>query len=320
MKASVIIPTYNRGALILDTLNTVLGQNYADVEIIVVDDGSTDNTLRVLEPYVVDEKIRLIRQAHFGKPSSARNRGLEEATGDVIFLLDSDDLMLPNKISSTMHAFHQLGHRNVGFCCTDFLLRRNNSDEYNHFSAPFYYKFREAPKRKVDEGVSLIASRDAYNALLSANYVGTSSVALRKEIVYAGFRFDENLTNSDDYDMWLRLAREYDVLVMESPLHIYTESTDGVLRASMRSGNKWRTNIKILERELKIISDVDCRQSARERLSDNYRALFQCALTNKQWVEASKSLLGAVVSDFSGSFIWLWKKTRGKLSRLSKSL
>lgn len=58
-----------------------------------------------------------------------------------------------------------------------------------------------------------------------------------------------------------------------------------------------------------------CRQSARERLNDNYRALFQSALTNKQWVEALKSLLGAVTSDFSGSIIWLWRKIQRKLQR-----
>jgi glycosyltransferase involved in cell wall biosynthesis len=315
MKASVVIPTFNRAHLILNTINTVLAQDYQPIEIIVVDDGSTDNTRDILTPLINKGVLIFKELSHRGRPAPARNVGLSLATGDVVFLLDSDDLMLPGKISSTVRAFQKAGYQNIGFCCTDFLLRKNDGGEYTHFSSPYYFKFREVPKHKVDEGISLIASRDAYNALLSANYVGTSSVALTKEIVHAGFRFDESLTNSDDYDMWLRLAREYDVLVMESPLHAYTESTDGVLGTSMRSGSKWRTNIKILERELKIISDDDCRQSARERLNDNYRALFQSALTNKQWVEALKSLLGAVTSDFSGSIIWLWRKIQRKLQR-----
>ena len=92
---SVIIPAYNAGPYIADTLESALGQTYPHREIIVVDDGSTDDTERRVEPYL--RQIRYIRQENGGE-GKARNRGLRAATGDYIALLDADDLLLPEKI------------------------------------------------------------------------------------------------------------------------------------------------------------------------------------------------------------------------------
>lgn len=316
MKASVIIPTYNRGALILDTLNTVLGQNYADVEIIVVDDGSTDNTLRVLEPYVVDGKIRLIRQAHFGKPSSARNRGLEEATGDVIFLLDSDDLMMPGKLSITMEALKKTDCSKVGFCCTDFIIRKPNGKEISHLSRDYYQQFHKQPRTYIDDETFLLGAREAHQSLFAGNFVGTSSVALPRWVIEAGYRFDETLTNSDDYDMWLRIASRNNILIINRPLHVYVENISGVLNKSMKSGSKWRTNIEILSRELKSTPYLICMRSARSRIKENYLALCQCEMENGRWVSAMRSLYGAFTEDFTGTLIWVLNKCTGRLRRI----
>lgn len=313
MKASVVIPTFNRASIILDTLESVLQQDYVPLEIIIVDDGSTDATAKLLESYVQEGRIRFIPQAHQGKPSPARNRGLVEATGDVVFIFDSDDLMLPGKISKTMDAIKQLGNKRVGFCCTDFILRHKDGREENHLARNYYQVFRESPKNKLNDDAFWISSRSAYGALLSANYVGTSSVAFPKYIIDAGFRFDESLTNSDDYDMWLRIARDHDVLIINTPLHVYVESSDGVLKKSVSTGSKWRTNINILKRELKTISDRELRRLGKKRLAENYRALFQCNVDNKHWKESLKAIWGALVMDFSGSARWLLKKMRRKI-------
>lgn len=313
MKASVVIPTFNRASIILDTLESVLQQDYAPLEIIIVDDGSTDATAKLLESYVQEGRIRFIPQAHQGKPSPARNRGLVEATGDVVFIFDSDDLMLPGKISKTMSAIKELGDKRVGFCCTDFILRKKDGREESHYARNYYQVFRESPKNKLNDDAFWMPSRSAYGALLSANYVGTSSVAFPKYIIDAGFRFDESLTNSDDYDMWLRIARDYDVLIINKPLHVYVESGDSVLKKSVSTGSKWRTNINILKRELRAISDSELRKLGQKRLAENYRALFQCNIANKQWKESSKALWGALVMDASGSVRWIWKKVRRKM-------
>src|SRR6185436_17736881 len=92
---SVVIPTYNRAGLILKTLNTVFSQTYPHYEIIVIDDGSTDNTIEILEPLIKAEKIRYIRHEQNYERARARNTGMENARGDFLTFLDSDDLMYP---------------------------------------------------------------------------------------------------------------------------------------------------------------------------------------------------------------------------------
>ena len=95
MKVSVIIPTYNRANLVTEAINSVLMQSCKDIEIIVIDDGSTDNTSKVLKTF--GDRIRYIKQKNMGA-GAARNRGLKEANGKYIAFLDSDDIWLDFKI------------------------------------------------------------------------------------------------------------------------------------------------------------------------------------------------------------------------------
>ena len=99
---SVIIPTYNRGWIVRDAIDSVLGQTYADVELIVVDDGSTDRTPDILNSY--GDRLRVIRQANQGV-SAARNRGIDNTSGPLIALLDSDDIWLPKKLAVQIDFF-----------------------------------------------------------------------------------------------------------------------------------------------------------------------------------------------------------------------
>lgn len=93
---SVIIPTYNRSDLIKETINSVLNQTHKNFELIIVDDGSTDNTKTVIESFK-DNRIKYILQKHIGLPATGRNNGINIAKGDYIALLDSDDQWLPKK-------------------------------------------------------------------------------------------------------------------------------------------------------------------------------------------------------------------------------
>src|SRR5687767_13189801 len=93
---SVIIPTYNRASVVCRAIDSVLGQTYGNIEVIVVDDGSTDETLERLHSY--GDRIRVLTQANAG-PSVARNRGIAVATGGIVAFLDSDDYWLPTKVA-----------------------------------------------------------------------------------------------------------------------------------------------------------------------------------------------------------------------------
>src|SRR6266404_4270752 len=112
---SVIIPTFNRSKLVVNAVQSVLGQTYRDYEIIVVDDGSTDNTAEALTPYM--DRIRYVYQANLGA-SAAQNRGLQLARGKWISILASDDLWLPAKLEAQLKAVASLGE-DFGACFTN---------------------------------------------------------------------------------------------------------------------------------------------------------------------------------------------------------
>lgn len=100
-KASVIIPVYNGGDYIGETIDSILSQSFHDFELIIVDDGSTDDTADVIHGFR-DSRIRYFHQPNSGKPASPRNNAIRKSEGDIIFIFDSDDIMLPGKLATTV--------------------------------------------------------------------------------------------------------------------------------------------------------------------------------------------------------------------------
>ena len=115
---SVIIPTYNRAQYICEAVDSVLAQTYRNIEVIVVDDGSTDNTEEILRQY--DSKIKYVFQNNAG-PSAARNNGIKQARGDLLAFLDSDDIWLPEKLERQVQLMKQ--SRNTGLVsCGSYII------------------------------------------------------------------------------------------------------------------------------------------------------------------------------------------------------
>src|SRR5690606_15450767 len=118
---SVVIPTFNRAAFLPETVESIARQDYRQSEVIIVDDGSTDDTTAVvgsLEYPGVD--IRYLKIPASGGPSHPRNEGVRLAQGECVFFFDSDDIMLPGKISATIAAYQASKHLNIGFYFTNF--------------------------------------------------------------------------------------------------------------------------------------------------------------------------------------------------------
>ena len=113
---SVIIPAFNSAGLLAETLDSVLGQTYRDLEILVVDDGSTDDTAKVVEAY--GDQVRYFKQDNWGGPSRPRNVGVQNAGGSLIAIFDSDDLMMPDKIETAVDVFRR--HPEVSFTFSNF--------------------------------------------------------------------------------------------------------------------------------------------------------------------------------------------------------
>ncbi len=193
---SVIIPTYNRGWTLRAAVDSVLTQTYRDFELIVVDDGSTDDTVEILPPYGPD--IQVLRQANAGV-SAARNTGVRSAKGAFIAFLDSDDRWFPDKLGVQVDFF--ASHPEAVICQTEETWIRKGK--------------RVNPKK-----VHQKPSGHIFKASLALCLVSPSAVMLRKALFDEIGGFDETLPACEDYDLWLRVSARYPVHLVQTPLII----------------------------------------------------------------------------------------------------
>jgi len=195
-EVSVIIPTYNRAWVLKEAIDSVLAQEFRDFELIVVDDGSTDNTPQILEFYAQD--LTVIRQPNRGV-SAARNRGIVAANGRLISFLDSDDLWLPRKLSSQVNFFNS--NPEVVINQTEEIWIRNG--------------VRVNPKTRHHKPSGMI-----FEQSLALCLVSPSAVMMKRSLFDAVGLFDEDLPACEDYDLWLRISWRYPVHLIETPLII----------------------------------------------------------------------------------------------------
>jgi glycosyltransferase involved in cell wall biosynthesis len=193
---SVVIPAYNAADYVAQAVDSVLAQDYPQVEVIVVNDGSKDDTLEVLRGY--GDRIRIVDQANAGPPR-ARNAGLAAVRGEFIAFLDADDIWLPTKLSAQVG--HLRTHADVGTVFTRWLVWPADAD--GSFRLP-----EVAPKPVV--GGPVVADRSGwmYTKLLLECHLLTTTVLMRSSLVDQIGGFDVDLFNGDDYDFWLRASRE----------------------------------------------------------------------------------------------------------------
>ncbi len=197
MFVSVIIPTFNRRQLVREAVALVCAQRDADYEIIVVDDGSTDGTADMLRAEF-GSRLRPICTENRGV-SAARNRGVAESHGDLIAFLDSDDLWLPDKLAAQGRFLRE--HPNAAICQTEEIWVRNGVrvNPCKHHRKP---------------------SGDIFEASLRLCLVSPSAVMVRRALFEASGGFDESLPACEDYDLWLRIARDTPVWLIDRPLVI----------------------------------------------------------------------------------------------------
>ncbi len=196
---SVIIPTYNRKQKTLEAIQSVIAQSFSDIEIIVVNDGSTDSTADFLRSQNLP--IVLITKSN-GGVSSARNAGIDRARGEYIAFLDSDDLWLEGKLKAQLEYFDQ--HSDISIVYTDQYI---NIDGNNLDQTRFE---RQAPKNKL-----------ALPAFVDFTPIHTSTVMLKKEVFERVGTFDESLQLHEDSEFWNRVSDRYEFGFIEKPLGIY---------------------------------------------------------------------------------------------------
>jgi glycosyltransferase involved in cell wall biosynthesis len=221
---SVIIPTFNRGWVLKDAIDSVLLQEFEDFELIVVDDGSTDNTKDILDSF--KEKIIVLRQSNRGV-SSARNAGVAKASGEFIAFLDSDDLWLPGKLSVQVDFFRT--NPDALICQTEETWVRKG--------------VKVNPKKRHKKPSGMI-----FEPSLALCLVSPSAVMMKRILFDDIGLFDENLFACEDYDLWLRTSCRHPVFLIDTPMIIKRGGHDDQL--SKQPGlDKFRIQslVKILE-------------------------------------------------------------------------
>lgn len=228
MLISVIIPSYNSAKYISTAIDSVLTQTYQDFELIIIDDGSTDNTQEIIQSYK-DSRITYIYQKNAG-PAVARNNGIRIANGEYIAFLDADDYWQDKKLELQINKFKE--NKDLGFVYTAI----NNVSAEHELINIMRYKSSN--------------SHDLIKQLL-VNYAPVvplpSSVMIKKAYLDNTGLFDINLTTGEDWDLWLRLAAISEICYIDEPL-INRYKPDTSITSSQCYSNNERCHFLLLNK------------------------------------------------------------------------
>ena len=238
---SIIVPTFNRAHLITKTINSILQQHYKNYEIIIVDDGSTDNTLTVLQPFL-NEKIKYLKKEN-AERAAARNYGTLHAKGDYINWFDSDDLMLPNHLEEAVKLIQQ--HNKPEILALSFIIATQHL----------------TPIRKV-----VLSFNFCNDILYKENILACNPVFVRKDIALV-FPFNENriLSASEDYELWLRLAAQFTIFTsptITSTLIEHNERSVNIAAPKQKIIGRFETFLSLALSNKTIINFLKNKQSS----------------------------------------------------------
>jgi glycosyltransferase involved in cell wall biosynthesis len=257
---SVVIPAYNAGKYLRETLASVVAQTGVTYDVHLVDDGSTDDTTSIAADFA--PLVRCHSIANSGGPSCPRNFGVAASTGELVAFFDADDLMLPGKLSAAVAAF--AARDRAGLLFTDFRGIGVDGATCRESWLAEYTTFRQDLRPLGPQQPQLLPADRAYSRLLRTNFVGTSSVVCRRAALARAGRFDESMRNADDVDMWMRLAWDgWDFLFLDDIYHCYRTNSGGV---TARGGGRYPDMIKGIEKQLALARSAEDLACVRGRL------------------------------------------------------
>lgn len=259
---SIVIPTYNQGAFLSETLASIDRQSYTDYELIVIDDGSTDDTADILRQY--PKPLTYVYQPNSGGCSEPRNRGIALAKGRYVAIFDSDDLMTPTKLQRQVAVLE--ANPSVDFVFTDFVNFRGSE-----FFAPHTHtctRFRTLLTCPSAEGAYILSPGPAFSTLIEENYIGASSIFFRKRLVDKIGLFDVSLKSSEDLDMYFRVTRDHRLAFIDEVGHFRR------LHDTSMTKNFLKMHANMLQmygKHLAATNDADTRRAFRRRIAEVYR-------------------------------------------------
>ena len=281
---SVIIPVYNGEKTIQETIESVLNQTFSDFELIVINDGSTDSTLSILNR-IQDPRLKVFSYPNVGL-AATRNRGIARANGEYISFIDADDLWTADKLEAQLKALLENPDAAVAYSWTDSI------DESSNFLRP---------------GAHKTVNGNVYSQLLASNFLASGSNPLiRKQALEEIGKFDESLTAGEDWDMWLRLAARFHFVAVPEPQILYRQPLNSMSANVVRQESEC---LKVIERAFER-SPASLQHLKRESITNIYEYLIFRAIEGSP--NRSKSLAAA-------RYFWktisrkpsvLWKRQR----------
>lgn len=220
---SIIVPTYNCDRFLAATINSVLDQTEQNFELLIIDDGSSDTSLKIAEDFSKkDSRIKVSTQKNSGKPAIPRNKGISDATGELITFLDGDDLYLNCRLEKIAEVFDR--HPEVDFVFHDiFLIDIDGKKLGETFLAANDYVRRATPYLEPKE-TGVFLCRPSFFGFMATEIAGTTTIAMTVRATALARQiewFPADLTLMEDYDLWFRLALDGQGAFLNEPLSCY---------------------------------------------------------------------------------------------------
>lgn len=270
---SVVIATYNMGQYLGEAVESVLGQTWKNLEIIIVDDGSTDDTPDVIKRFKNNRRVRYISTENQGQPR-AKNRGLKEAVGEYLGFCDADDLWQPDKLQLQMPAFLD---SNVGVVYSDVKYINENGFEVNKIQP--YSRF----------------SGHVTKQLMIKNFIPFGTAIIRRECVEKNGYFDQDLPMGIDWDLWLRYSVDWNFNYIQHKTYAY-RIWSGQMSNNYRG--RYDNAFKILKKFINDHPEIIDEKVASRAWADMYVSRgMSIANAEKTFFEPIKDILTGIRND-----------------------
>lgn len=273
MQVSVIIPTYNSARFLAEAIDSVLAQSFKDFEILVIDDGSTDETKAVMQRY--SSPVRYIYQTN-GGVAAARNRGIEESRGKYVAFLDADDAWFEHKLETQLDALTK--RADCRACYSAFTVADHNMNSIG-------IRLSNREGRAIDDLLS------------SGNVIGTPSTVLcERPLFEAVGGFDPEMSQCADWDMWVRLASDTEFLYIAEPLVMYRQHDGNMSRSASLLEND---SLRVLEKGF-AMPGLTATQRGRRRaaFARNYMVLAGTYFQAGSYGDFARCAARAMAMDF----------------------
>lgn len=272
---SVITPVYNGEKTICETIFSVLNQTFTDWELIIINDGSQDGTLEIVES-IQDFRIQIFSYPNSGQATS-RNRGFSHSIGEYIAFLDADDLWTPDKLETQLQALQNNPQAAVSYSWSDSI------DETGKF---------------LRRGSHITLNGDIFKNLLLINFLenGSNPLIRRQALMEIG-DFETSLTPAEDWDMWLRLATRYHFTAVPAAQILYRVSANS---SSFNIFKLEAGGLQVINRASAVLPD-EFQHLKRQSLANHYKYLINKALEGQpekqRSLAASRFLWQAIIND-----------------------